>query len=164
MAKITKTYQELLQLVNAINILSNDKVHAKANSKGIKKLQSIGTKLKAQLDVYNERLEDIRLDNAHTDSEGCLIMDEKGGYKFSKDGLKKLNADVKKLLASEFEFYQFTFSHEGIENYAFLEDWVFALTFPELDESNDGYDGASDGVSDGVIEDRNSWKLEEPIV
>lgn len=152
MAKITKTYQELLQLVNAINILSNDKAHTKENSKGIKKLQSIGTKLKAQLDVYNEKLEDIRLDNAHTSSDGCLILDEKGGYKFSKDGLKKLNADVKKLLSSEFELYQFTFSHEGIESYAFLEDWVFALTFDIPSDYEDG----DDVITDEILEQDDS--------
>jgi hypothetical protein len=157
MAKITKTYQELLQLVNAINILSGDKEHSKSNSKGIKKLQSIGTKLKPHLDQYNEKLEDIRLDNAHTDADGCLILDEKGGYKFSKEGLKKLNADVKKLLSSEFEFYQFTFSHEGLENYAFLEEWVFALTFPELAESNDG--------DDVITEDEGEvWEKNEEIL
>jgi len=146
MAKISKSYQELLQLVNAINTLSNDKEHNKENSKGIKKLQSIGAKLKTHLDTYNEKLEDIRLDNAHTDSNGCLIMDEKGNYKFSKDGLKKLNADVKKLLTDTFEFYQFTFSHEGIQNYGFLEGWVFALTFEKLADSDNGDDVISDEV------------------
>ena len=140
MAKISKSYQDLLQLVNAINILSNDKEHSKQNSKGIKKLQSIGTKLKPYLDTYNEKLEDIRLDNAHTDSDGCLLLDEKGGYKFSKDGLKKLNAGVKTLLADTFEFYQFTFSHEGIELYGFLQDWVFALTFDKIPDSDNGDD------------------------
>lgn len=159
MAKITKTYQELLQLVNAINILSNDKTQVFGNSKGIKKLQSIGTKLKPQLDQYNEKLEDLRLDNAHTDSDGCLIMDEKGGYKFSKDGLKKLNSDVKKLLSDTFEFYQFTFSHEGIENYGFLEGWVAGLTFPELDELSEGDDVVSSGT-----EDEDSWENQESIV
>ena len=140
MAKISKSYQDLLQLVNAINILSNDKEHSKQNSKGIKKLQSIGTKLKPYLDTYNEKLEDIRLDNAHTDSDGCLLLDEKGGYKFSKDGLKKLNAGVKTLLSDTFEFYQFTFSHEGIELYGFLQDWVFALTFDKIPDSDNGDD------------------------
>lgn len=159
MAKITKSYQELLQLVNAINILSSDKEHYKENSKGIKKLQSIGAKLKPNLDTYNEKLDDIRLDNAHTDSDGCLILDEKGGYKFSKDGLKKLNADVKKLLSSEFELYQFTFSHEGIQNYGFLEGWVFALTFEKLADSDNG----DDVIVDVITEDGDSWKNEEII-
>lgn len=137
MAKFSKSYQELLQLVNAINILSGDKDHASANTKGVKKLQKIGTKMKDHLDAYNEKLEDIRLDNAHTEENGCLILDEKGGYKFSKDGLKKMNKDVRTLLDSTFEFYQFTFSTEGIESYAFLEGWVEGLSFPELEKGDD---------------------------
>lgn len=132
MAQVKKNYQDLLQLVQAINILSSSKEHAESNTKGIKKLQKIGTKLKAQLDIYNEKLEDLRLDNAHTDENGALILDEKGGYKFSKDGLKKLNSAVKDLLKEEFEIYQFTFSTEGIETYAFLVGWVEGLEFPEL--------------------------------
>jgi hypothetical protein len=130
MAKVTKTYQELIQLANAINILSGSKEHVEANTKGVKKLQKIGTKIKSELEAYNEKLEDLRLDNAHTDDSGALILDDKGGYKFSKDGLKKLNKDIRSLLEQTFEFYQFTFSHEGLENYGFLEGWVENLTFP----------------------------------
>jgi glucosamine 6-phosphate synthetase-like amidotransferase/phosphosugar isomerase protein len=133
MAKVTKTYNELLMLVNAINILSGNKEEVTENNKGIKKLQKIGTKMKEHLDAYNEKVEDIRLDNAHTDEKGCLILDEKGGYKYSKDGLKKMNKDIKALLEKEFEFYQFTFSNDGIENYAFLEGWVEGLVFPKDD-------------------------------
>lgn len=137
MAKVSKSYQELLQLVNAINILSGNQEHASANTKGIKKLQKIGTKMKEHLEAYNEKLEDIRLDNAHTEENGCLILDEKGGYKFSKDGLKKMNKDVRALLDSKFEFYQFTFSNEGIETYGFLEGWVEGIEFPELKENDE---------------------------
>jgi len=131
MTKVNKTYNELLMLVNAINILVNNKEEVSENNKGIKKLQKIGTKIKEHVEVYNEKVEDIRLDNAHTDEKGCLILDDKGGYKYSKDGLKKMNKNVKNLLEQEFELYQFTFSHEGIENYGFLEGWVEGLTFPK---------------------------------
>lgn len=134
MAKVSKSYQELLQLVNAINILSGNQEHVSANTKGVKKLQKIGTKLKEHLEVYNEKLEDIRLDNAHTEENGCLILDDKGGYKFSKDGLKKMNKDVKALLDSTFDVYQFTFSNEGIETYAFLEGWVEGLSFQKSED------------------------------
>lgn len=137
MAKVTKSYQELLQLVNAINILSGNQEHASANTKGVKKLQKIGTKMKEHLDAYNEKLEDIRLDNAHTEENGCLILDDKGGYKFSKEGLKKMNKDVRALLDSTFEFYQFTFSSEGIDRYGFLDGWVEGLEFPELKENDE---------------------------
>jgi hypothetical protein len=142
MAKVTKTYQELIQLANAINILSGSKEHVAENTKGVKKLQKIGTKIKSELEAYNEKLEDLRLDNAHTDESGALILDEKGGYKFSKDGLKKLNKDIKKLLEQTFEFYQFTFSHEGIENYGFLDGWVEGLSFPEIKQEDDDVEEA----------------------
>jgi hypothetical protein len=137
MAKVTKTYEELLMLVTTINALSSNKDHVDQNSKGMKKLQKIGEKIKSNLEDYNEKLEDIRLDNAHTDDKGCLIMEDKGGYKYSKDGIKKLNKDIKALLQSTFELYQFTFSNEGIENYAFLEGWVEGLEFPKMELSDD---------------------------
>jgi len=137
MAKITKTYEELLMLVTTINALSSNKDHVDQNSKGMKKLQKIGEKIKSNLEDYNEKLEDIRLDNAHTDDKGCLIMEDKGGYKYSKDGIKKLNKDIKALLQSTFELYQFTFSNEGIENYAFLEGWVEGLEFPKMEQEDE---------------------------
>lgn len=137
MAKITKTYAELLGLVTTMNALGSNKEFAEANTKGMKKLEKVGTKLKNVLETYNERLEDIRLDNAHTDDKGCLITDEKGGYKYSKEGTKKLNKDIKALLQESFEFYQFTFSKDGIENYVFLEGWVEGLEFPKMELSDD---------------------------
>lgn len=133
MAKVTKTYSELLMLVRAINIVTSSKEENASNNKGIKKLQKIGTKIKEHLDAYNDKLEDIRLDNANTDKDGSLLLDENGGYKFSKEGLKNLNKAVKELLDSTFEFYQFTFSNEGIENYGFLEGWVEGLEFPKAE-------------------------------
>ena len=137
MAKITKTYGELLGLVQTMNALGSNREFAESNTKGMKKLQKVGEKLKNVLEAYNEKLEDIRLDNAHTDDKGCLITDEKGGYKYSKEGTKKLNKDIKALLQESFEFYQFTFSTEGIENYAFLEGWVEGLEFPKVEQSDD---------------------------
>ena len=137
MAKVSKSYQELIQLANAINILSGSKEHVAENTKGVKKLQKIGAKIKSNLELYNEKLEDLRLDNAHTDESGSLLLDEKGGYKFSKDGLKKLNKDIRKLMEETFDFYQFTFSTEGLELYGFLNGWVEGLEFPEVQEEED---------------------------
>jgi hypothetical protein len=134
MAKVNKTYGELLRLVQSINVLLGSSEYASQNTKGVKKLQKIGAKIKPILDEYNEKLEDIRLDNANTDESGSLLLDEKGGYKFSKDGLKKLNKDIKTLLEQTFEFYQFTFSQEGIEDHMFLEGWVEGLEFPKEEE------------------------------
>jgi hypothetical protein len=132
MAKVEKSYMELLGLVQTLNALLGNEEFVKNNTKGVKKMQKVGEKIKANLDTYNEKLEEVRLDNANTDKDGSLLLDENGKYKYSKDGLKSLNKGIKELLDSKFDFYQFTFSKEGIENYAFLEGWVEGLEFPEL--------------------------------
>jgi len=136
MAKVTKTYGDLLMLVKAINIVGSNEQENQSNNKGVKKLQKIGTKVKEHLDVYNDKLEDIRLDCANTDKDGSLLLDENGGYKYSKEGIKQLNKKIAELWKQEIEIYQFTFSTEGIENYGFLEGWVEGLSFPkpEVDE------------------------------
>lgn len=132
MAKVEKSYMELLGLVQTLNALLGNEEFVKNNTKGVKKLQKVGEKIKSHLDTYNEKLEEVRLDNANTDKDGSLLLDENGKYKYSKDGLKSLNKAIKELLDSKFDFYQFTFSKEGIETYAFLEGWVEGLEFPEL--------------------------------
>jgi len=137
MAKVKKTHQELLNLVRAVNVLVNNKEHADANTKGVKKLQKIGEKMKSHLEAYNDKLDDIRLECANTDKDGSLLLDENGGYKYTKEQLKELNKKVKVLLAEEFEFYQFTFSLEGLEMYGFLEGFVEGLEFPQLAEVDD---------------------------
>jgi hypothetical protein len=137
MAKVKKTYEELLNVVRAVNVLVNNKEHADANTKGVKKLQKIGEKMKSHLEAYNDKLDDLRLECANTDKDGSLLLDENGGYKYTKDQLKELNKKVKVLLAEEFEFYQFTFSLEGLEMYGFLEGFVEGLEFPQLAEVDD---------------------------
>ena len=137
MAKVSKSYRDLLGLVQTLNILLGNEEFVKNETKGVKKLQKVGEKMKSHLDTYNEKLEEIRLDNANTDKDGSLLLDEKGGYKYSKEGIKNLNKKVKELLDSEFEFYQFTFSKDGIDNYAFLQGWVEGLECPELNQNTE---------------------------
>jgi len=146
MAKVSKSYRDLLGLVQTLNILLGNEEFVKNETKGVKKLQKVGEKMKSHLDTYNEKLEEIRLDNANTDKDGSLLLDEKGGYKYSKDGIKNLNKKVKELLDSEFEFYQFTFSKDGIDNYAFLQGWVEGLEFPELNQNTEEVEEAENGL------------------
>lgn len=117
--KVNKTNAELLELVRAINMTPVEK-----GSKAEAKLKKIADKIKPLFEAYNEKREDIRLDHAHTEPNGVLDLNEKGEYKFTKDGIKAMAADMKKLLDDTFEFYQFTFSTEGIEGFTFLAGWV----------------------------------------
>lgn len=120
--KVSRTNAELLDLVRALNSTPVEK-----GSKAEIKLKKIADKIKPLFEDYNEKREDIRLDNAHTESNGVLDLNEKGEYKFTKDGIKAMARDMKKLLDDTFEFYQFTFSSEGIEEFKFLAPWVESI-------------------------------------
>ena len=129
--KVKRSNAELLELVRALNVTPAEK-----GSKTEIKLKKIAEKIKPIFEEYNEKREDIRLDHAHTDSNGVLDMNEKGEYKFTKDGIKGMAKDMKKLLDDTFEFYQFTFSTEGIDSFKFLEGWVEGIE-PEQPSQDD---------------------------
>jgi ElaB/YqjD/DUF883 family membrane-anchored ribosome-binding protein len=117
--KVEKTNAELLELVRNLNITPAEK-----GSKKEAKLKKIAEKIKVLFDSYNEQREDIRLDHAYTSENGVLELNEKGEYKFTKEGIKAMSKDMKALLDKKFDFYQFTFSSEGIEDLKFLAGWV----------------------------------------
>lgn len=131
--KMEKSYADLFLLVAHLNNNVKD-----AKTKGQKKLVKIAEKVKAKLDEYNEKAEDLRLDNASVDKDGNLILNEKGGYNFTKDGLKKLNQQSKELNLSSFKFEPIIVSApEGLEGFYFLEGWVSGVTFTKIDKIED---------------------------
>lgn len=130
--KVTKTNAELLELVRSLNMTPAEK-----GSKTEAKLKKIAEKIKPLFESYNEKREDIRLDHAHTESNGVLDLNEKGEYKFTKDGIKAMAKDMKKLLDETFEFYQFTFSTEGIEEFKFLAGWVEGIEAEKPNEEDE---------------------------
>lgn len=127
--KVEKSYSELLDLVRNLNITPAEK-----GSKAEAKLKKIAEKVKPIFEGYNEKREDIRLEHAYADKNGILELNEKGEYKFTKDGIKAMAKDMKKLLDETFEFYQFTFSVEGIEEFKFLAGWVEKIEVPVKEE------------------------------
>lgn len=116
--KVNRTYAELLELVRSLNMTPAEK-----GSKAEAKLKKIAEKIKPIFEGYNEKREDIRLDHAFVDSKGVLELNEKGEYKFTKEAIKAMAKDMKNLLDETFEFYQFSFSTEGIEDFKFLAGW-----------------------------------------
>ena len=127
--KVSKTNADLLDLVRNLNITPAEK-----GSKREAKLKKIAEKIKPLFEDYNEKREDIRLDHAYADQSGVLELNEKGEYKFTKDGIKAMAKDMKKLLDDTFEFYQFTFSKEGIEDFKFLAGWVEGIEAEQVVE------------------------------
>jgi hypothetical protein len=103
--------------------------------KGQKKLSLIRKKFQPYLDEYNEKRDELRLDHASCDDKGNLILDEKGEYKFTKEGLKKLSQEVKDLSDKEFEYTPIeVINPEGLEIYTFLDGWVNGVKFEKEEE------------------------------
>ena len=122
-----KKYKELIGLINQMNF-----VIGKAETKVQKKLQKIYEKVKVHHESYNAQMEELRLDNAATDDKGVLLMDDKGGYKFNKEGVKKLTKDIEVLSNKEFDFNTIeVINTQGLENFHFLEEWTSGITFTE---------------------------------
>jgi hypothetical protein len=123
------TYKELNLLVRNIQASVGNQ-----ETKIQKKLFKIFEKVKPTLEDYNEKVNELRLDNASVDEKGILLMDEKGGYKFSKEGVKLLTKQISDLDNSEFPFEKINVVNpQGLEEFIFLKDWVTGVPF-EADE------------------------------
>ena len=123
-------YKQLLQLVNNINA-----VIGSSETKTQKKLVKIFEKVKKHHEDYQAEVEILRLDNAQTDDKDCLLLDEKGNYRYSKEGIKKLTKDIEALNDKEFDFQIINVVNpQGLENFTFLQDWVTGVEFNKQEE------------------------------
>jgi hypothetical protein len=123
-------YKQLLQLVNNLNAVIGSQ-----ETKTAKKLFRIYEKLKPYHETYNSQVEGLRLDNAQTDSNDCLLLDDKGEYKFTKEGIKKLTKDIEALNDKEFDFVIINVVNpQGLEDFTFLEDWTNGIEFNKQED------------------------------
>jgi hypothetical protein len=123
-------YTQLNTLVANLNAVIGSQ-----ESRTQKKLFRIYEKVKSHHEAYQADVEGLRLDNAQVDDKDCLILDEKNGYKFTKESIKKLTAQVKELGEKEFEFKPIeVINTQGLEHFVFLEDWVTGITFIKEEE------------------------------
>jgi hypothetical protein len=124
-------YQQLNTLVASINAVIGSQ-----ETKVQKKLFKIYEKVKSYHESYQAQVEELRLDNASTDDKDILLLDEKGGYKFTKESIKKLTAQVKELGEKEFDFTPIpVVNPQGLENFTFLEEWTSGIEFiKEIEE------------------------------
>ena len=125
-----KKYKDLSILVNSINAVIGGQ-----ETKIQKKLFKLYEKVKPHHESYQAQVEELRLDNAATDDKGVLIMDDKNGYKFNKDGVKKLTKDIEALNEKEFDFKPIeVINTNGLETFTFLENWTTGITFVKEEE------------------------------
>ena len=123
-------YNQLNQLVANLNAVIGSQ-----ESRTQKKLFRIYEKVKSHHEAYQAEVEGLRLDNAQVDSNDCLILDDKSAYKFTKENIKKLTAQVKELGEKEFEFKPIeVINVAGLEDFNFLEDWTTGIDFIKEEE------------------------------
>jgi len=127
-------YSSLIKVINQIGFhLKNGET-----TKVQKKLAKIVKLWQKHIDTYNDKLEDIRLDLASVDSKDNLVLDEKGGYTYTKANIKLLNDKVKALLDEEFDMEVINVvSPQGLETYTFLKDYLNGVEFIEEVEEED---------------------------
>jgi hypothetical protein len=117
---------------NQINTLvaNLNAVVGSQESKTQKKLFRIYEKIKPYHDLFQSEIEGLKLDNAQVDDKDCLIIDDKGGYKFTKEGFKKLTKDISELGEKEFDFTPISIINpQGLEVFLFLKNWVTGVDF-----------------------------------
>jgi len=123
-------YKQLLQLVNNLNAVIGSQ-----ETKTAKKLFQIYNNVKPYHEAYNTEVESLRLDAAQTDEKDCLLLTDKGEYKFSKEGIKKLTKDIEALNDKEFDFQIINVVNpEGLKDFTFLQDWVTGVEFNKQEE------------------------------
>lgn len=123
-------YKDLNILVSSINAVIGGQ-----ETKIQKKLFKLYEKVKPFHESYNAQRDELRLDNAATDDKGILLTDEKGEYKFNKEGVKKLTKDIEALNEKEFDFKPIeVINTNGLEGFTFLENWTTGITFIKEEE------------------------------
>ena len=123
-------YKNLNILVASINAVIGGQ-----ETKIQKKLFKLYEKVKPFHEEYNKQRDELRLDNAATDDKNILLTDEKGEYKFNKEGVKKLTKDVEALNEKEFEFKPIeVINTNGLEKFIFLKDWTTGIEFVDEEE------------------------------
>ena len=123
-------YNQLQTLVANINAVIGSQ-----ETKTQKKLVKIYEKVKSHHKSYQAQVEELRLDNAQVDDKDCLLLNDKGEYRFTKDGIKKLTEQIKALGEKEFEFKPIeVINTQGLENFTFLEEWTTGITFVKEEE------------------------------
>jgi hypothetical protein len=118
-------FKQLNTLVASINAVIGSQ-----ETKTQKKLFKIYEKVKTHHEAYQAKVEELRLDNAQVDGNDCLILDEKGSYKFTKECIKRLTEQVKELNERTFDFKAIeVLNPNGLEHFTFLEDWTTGIAF-----------------------------------
>ena len=123
-------YAQLNQAIQNISV-----VIGQQETKVQKKLFKIFEKLKPYQEQYQTEVEILRLDHAQEDEKGAVILDDKGQYKFTKEGIKKLTSDINALNEQEFTFDKINVVNpEGLSEFFWLKDFLNGVEFVQVED------------------------------
>lgn len=94
------TYRNLVGFINAAAHYTQ--VHPE-ETKLKYALSKVQKRAMSAVERYNEQLEDLRVQHCAEDAEGIVLRDDKGNYKFTKEGLNTLNKAQRALVEQEVE-------------------------------------------------------------
>jgi hypothetical protein len=123
------TYKQLISVMQTLvaNIENQE-------TKTQKKLVKIHQKLMTYYNIYQEKVNENKLEYAEVDDKGFLILDEKSEFKHSKEGMKKLIEANKALLNSDFDYEVIeVLNPSGLEEHVYLKNFVKGVMFHEED-------------------------------
>ena len=148
-------YQQLNTLVASINAVIGN-----SESKTQKKLVKIYEKVKSHHERYQAQVEELRLDNASTDDKDILLLDEKGGYKFTKESIKKLESNLilfyTKLKSDEYKekaYYEFALCKQlNVDSYPQVLIQLHSNKFYLITKSFSTYEEVKKGIEKALTE------------
>jgi hypothetical protein len=95
-------FEKLNEFISALNSIPTTDTNGKEiKDKLTYACTKLGVKLSAVQKQLNEKINDINIELCSTDKDGIILVDDKGQYKFSKEGLKNKNKKVKQLFETE---------------------------------------------------------------
>jgi hypothetical protein len=83
-----KTYQEIRTFLVIADAWAGRNTDESKFRYAITRVLKRGSKLDSE---YVEKAEDVNIDNCATDKDGVILRDDKGGFRFTKDGEKARN-------------------------------------------------------------------------
>jgi len=125
--ELTKTYKEVASFIGGANVILADEEFLKKKPSYYVKKQL--KKMTALTENYNDKIADLRIEHASVDERGNLSTEVNGAFKFTKENMRKLNADIKKLNEEKVTFdYVFdvsTLDEKTPEHYKeFFNDFI----------------------------------------
>lgn len=91
------TYKKLIGVV----LPALKEIDLEVDDKLTKEVIKTSKEIVKLVEHYNERLIDIHDDNAATDNDGLLLYDANGNYRFTREGMKAKNSEVRNLQNEE---------------------------------------------------------------